>query len=83
MGVPNLVIVLADNQCGIAEGSAQAGTAINLGWFNRISDEQIAEALESLVLAEAKRLHMSQIGQHLVDGRGALRVRRHLMGEVI
>jgi len=83
MGVPNLIIVLADNQCGIAEGLAQAGAAINLGWFNRISDEQIAEALESLVLAEAKRLRMGQVGQQLVDGRGALRVRGHLMGEVI
>ncbi len=83
MGVPNLIIVLADNQCGIAEGLAQAGAAINWGWFNRISDEQIAEALESLVLAEAKRLRMGQVGQQLVDGRGALRVRGHLMGEVI
>jgi len=82
MGVPNLVVVLADNQRAIAEGLARAGVAINLGWFKQISDKQIAKALESLLPAEEQRLNMSELGQRLVDGKGALRVRRHLMGTV-
>jgi len=82
MGVPNLVVVLADNQRAIAAGLARAGVAIDLGWFKHISDKQIAKALESLLLAEEQRFNMSELGQRLVDGKGALRVRRHLMGAV-
>jgi len=74
MGVPCIVLVLAENQTKVAEGLDQAGIVINLGWFDRISESEIAGAVTSLLSANECRHRMSQEGQNLVDGLGSVRV---------
>jgi len=74
MGLPNIIVVLADNQRGIAEGLDETGTALNLGWHEAVEKEEIADQLEKLIRNDESRLQMARKGQKLVDGRGAERV---------
>ena len=74
MGVPTIVLVLAENQRSSAEGLAQAGMAINLGWFDQVLDRQMSDALIRLLNDIEQRIHMSRAGQQLVDGNGGRRV---------
>lgn len=77
MGLPCLVLVLADNQHLIADKLERVGAALNLGWYNTVSFSDISQALNSL--ANSKSLaNMSKIGRDLVDGRGVDRVSRKL-----
>ena len=78
MGLPAAVLVLADNQRGIAAGLAEYGTAINLGEAAEATDAQIADALCSLLGDRGLRARMSRKGRGLIDGRGAERVAEHL-----
>ena len=74
MGVPNVVLVLAENQQGIAEGLEQAGAVTNLGWYSKVAEDLVAGALIDLIHAPEKRRQMSKAGQRLVDGHGVGRV---------
>ena len=74
MGLPSVLLVVAENQRRIAKGLDQAGMAINLGWFNRISRIKISTELVKLLNARRRRQQMSQTGQQSVDGKGAYRV---------
>lgn len=74
MGLPNLTLVLAENQKPIAEALHERGVAENLGWHNDVTTERIAEALETLLGDGRQREMMSQAGRKLVDGKGAERV---------
>jgi UDP-2,4-diacetamido-2,4,6-trideoxy-beta-L-altropyranose hydrolase len=74
MGVPTMVLVLADNQTMNAKGFEQAGMAINLGMFDQVSDVRISDALLSLLNDSEKRRRMSCACQEVVDGRGCSRV---------
>ena len=81
MGLPNLIIVVADNQRVAAEGLHEKGAAVSLGWREQVSGREIARSLESLMGDAVKRAGMARTGRSLVDGRGAERVLM-AMGEV-
>jgi UDP-2,4-diacetamido-2,4,6-trideoxy-beta-L-altropyranose hydrolase len=74
LGVPAIVIALSQDQRQIATGLAENGTAVSLGWHANLSDDRIADALRSLLADPQRRQAMSELGQKLVDGRGAERV---------
>lgn len=74
MGLPNLVLVLAENQRGIANGLDARGVAISLGWGHEIRAGDIARPLGRLILDPDRRQAMSASGRRLVDGLGARRV---------
>jgi UDP-2,4-diacetamido-2,4,6-trideoxy-beta-L-altropyranose hydrolase len=74
MGLPSLIIAVADNQAGIAEWLNKACASINLGRHDKVSTDHIAGVLSSFVQSSDKRRNMSQIGMSLVDGMGATRV---------
>jgi spore coat polysaccharide biosynthesis predicted glycosyltransferase SpsG len=69
-----VIIELAQNQQGIADGLDDAGTAINLGWHEAVDEKVLADAVESLLRKDDHRLQMARRAQELVDGRGAERV---------
>ena len=73
MGLPFLMIALAENQKSIADGLERAGVAENLGWFHKLTVERIAERILALAHNPVIRLAMSQKSQKLVDGLGAER----------
>ena len=74
MGLPTVVLVLAENQQGIAAGLDEAGVAVNLGWHTETSTAQITNALVGLLENRSLRRQASQRGRELVDGLGAKRV---------
>jgi UDP-2,4-diacetamido-2,4,6-trideoxy-beta-L-altropyranose hydrolase len=74
MGVPNVIVILADNQEPIAQGLAAAGASVNLGWHTAVTPRQIADALSRLLGSADRRQAIRQQQQQLVDGLGAVRV---------
>ena len=74
MGLPALVIILADNQQAVAQGLDKAGAAVNLGWYHALSSRQIAEALRDIAISVDKRTEMIRLGRNLIDGRGIERI---------
>ncbi len=74
LGVPMLVVVLADNQQAIADVLHAGRVAENLGWHAGVSEDAIAREIERLMADAGRRGEMSVNGQQLVDGRGASRV---------
>ena len=74
MGLPNLILVLAENQRDTAQGMASAGASINLGWCEDVTVEGIAGALSELLEDVERRRKMSETGRSLVDGHGCWRV---------
>jgi UDP-2,4-diacetamido-2,4,6-trideoxy-beta-L-altropyranose hydrolase len=74
LGLPALLIVLADNQHFAAEELHRQGAAINLGNGEEILALTLSSCLANLVSSQDARKAMSERGRELVDGRGAARV---------
>lgn len=74
MGVPRLVLVLADNQEMIAKTLDQDGCCRNLGWYHQLSARDIAGQVQGLVASHAMRIRMHEVNRAQIDGRGASRV---------
>ena len=74
MGLPNIGLLLADNQRFVLEKLDELGVLLSLGWYDRITVADIGKQLEYLLLSFKDRSQMSSKGQHLVDGEGCHRV---------
>ena len=74
MGVPSIVIILAENQDLIAKSVWRAGIGRLLGWHEKVSEMDIAHAVRDLLSSSETRDQMSRWGQEIVDGQGAVRV---------
>ncbi len=74
MGLPSLIIVLAENQHGIASGLEKAGAVLNCGWFQELTVERFVQSLLLLIGDEIDRSAMCARGGDLVDGMGAERI---------
>jgi UDP-2,4-diacetamido-2,4,6-trideoxy-beta-L-altropyranose hydrolase len=74
LGVPAVLLVLADNQAGNAAGLARAGCAVSLGDAGRLSGPALREKLGALLSDPERRARMGALGRELVDGAGAARV---------
>ncbi|MBN2328784.1 MAG: UDP-2,4-diacetamido-2,4,6-trideoxy-beta-L-altropyranose hydrolase [Candidatus Omnitrophica bacterium] len=73
MGLPNLAVVIADNQKPIADHLQKAGISISLGWRESLTVDLICEAVEKIRHDYEKRFAMSRAGRTAVDGLGASR----------
>ena len=74
MGLPSLVITVADNQKDITAKLDRQGVIINLGWHQNVTIEGLSLAIQDLIGDRPHRETMSKKGQQLVDGNGAKRV---------
>lgn len=74
IGLPSLIIVLAENQQRVATGLEAKGVAINLGWHTSVSEADLASALSELMYNAQQRQEMSERGHQLVNGHGSVRV---------
>jgi UDP-2,4-diacetamido-2,4,6-trideoxy-beta-L-altropyranose hydrolase len=80
MGTPTVLVTIADNQVGIAEGMAEASAAVSLGCADGVAVGTIAENLRTLLLDPVLRRSLSGKALALVDGEGVRRVFSHLRG---
>ena len=80
LGLPSLVVSLAENQRSICESLAAAGLIAYLGNARSIGAAQIREGLRSLVADPERLVALSSRGRQLVDGLGASRVADVMLG---
>jgi len=74
MGLPNLLIILANNQVDVATGLHKHGLSINMGWFNNISALDIAKSLNDVMISSDNRKKMHSAGKNNIDGQGSERI---------
>lgn len=68
MGTPMITLPQADNQLPVAEQVANQKVGINLGAFNEVTDQQIADAIASLLANENLRSQMQRAALKLNIG---------------
>lgn len=74
LGLPALVVTVADNQRPIARAADAAGLFTWLGDAACLNEVRLAEAIDRAIAAPAQRLAQGERGLALVDGEGAWRV---------
>ena len=79
MGLPTLIVAVADNQFEQAEMVAASGAARYLGPLEHLSPGAVGSAISSLLEPEVRR-EMSECGRRLVDGLGCVRVADQMEG---
>jgi UDP-2,4-diacetamido-2,4,6-trideoxy-beta-L-altropyranose hydrolase len=82
LGLPSLLVTVADNQRGMAEGLAKAGAALAVGDVSGLTAAGLARSLRELALDEERRRTMSKAARMVTDGLGAARTRDELIHAV-
>jgi len=77
LGLPTVMVVLAENQRAVAQGLEQAGAVQVLHGCGQIHD-RLPRLLSDLVASPALRVTMSRISAGIADGGGVAAVIRHL-----
>jgi len=72
LGVPALVVVLAENQASIAHALNSANVVVNLGWNTKLAAQDYANAINGISIKLLKM--MSKNAFQMVDGMGAERI---------
>jgi UDP-2,4-diacetamido-2,4,6-trideoxy-beta-L-altropyranose hydrolase len=78
MGIPALLIILAENQRPIIEELEALDVGVNLGWHNKLNPELIAAEITRLLKNRDRLADMSQKALKLIDGYGSDRAIDHL-----
>ena len=73
-GLPRILVVLADNQRGVAAALAAEGSACNLGDAAELTIDEVVAAIRHLATEPQTRELLAQKSRDLVDGWGAARV---------
>src|SRR5260370_33362677 len=73
LGLPSVLLVVAENQQPVAWELGRMGIAIHQSWDEQATREEICGSVRSLLLSSGLRREMSKRGCEMVDGRGAER----------
>lgn len=79
LGVPTVLLQLADNQAMVARQLDQAGAAIDLGPWSTCQAETLCATVQTLIEDTGRLQQLSQCASRLCDGQGTERVVTHLM----
>ena len=79
LGIPVLIMQIADNQVPITRVWQQCGYGIDLGHLDQLRQETLLQETISLMQDAGRRQSMSTAGQAMVDGEGTWRVARVLL----
>jgi spore coat polysaccharide biosynthesis predicted glycosyltransferase SpsG len=74
LGLPSILLELADNQAAVCRAMDAAGTARFAGRASQLNAIALGQMVARLLSNPDERRAMSQAGQSLVDGQGAERV---------
>lgn len=74
LGLPTLLVVLAENQQDIAKNIHAAGAGINIGHIDRLTTEQLDTQLKRMYEDAAAYMNVVSNAAKLCDGMGCLRV---------
>jgi len=78
LGIPSMLVVLADNQAAIAAELDRRGAAVSLGAREELTTSSVTQALRSLAQDPLRLELVRRAGSTMVDGRGAARVADHV-----
>lgn len=78
MGVPAVLVAVADNQVGITQRMNKCGAALSLGWHDDLAEDTVAATVYDLAQDAQRRRVLSEQIRALVDGDGGARVARQL-----
>jgi UDP-2,4-diacetamido-2,4,6-trideoxy-beta-L-altropyranose hydrolase len=81
LGVPLLMLQIADNQVSISRAWEERGYGVNLGPLGCLNREDLLRETVSLMEDARRRKAMSETGRSLVDGQGAPRVAQALLSQ--
>jgi UDP-2,4-diacetamido-2,4,6-trideoxy-beta-L-altropyranose hydrolase len=70
MGVPSIILVLAENQSAVAEYLMNKKAVVNLGWFAESSEEHIRHACKTLIHDNILRSYLSEQSRMPISGQG-------------
>ncbi len=79
MGIPSIVIIIADNQKENAESLDKKECIINLGFYNKVTIKNVFTKIEYLINNPNIIKRMSKKAQKIVDGKGTGRVTNILL----
>jgi UDP-2,4-diacetamido-2,4,6-trideoxy-beta-L-altropyranose hydrolase len=74
MGVPSMLVVLADNQLEVSRSLDHEHAGENLGWHHELDIADVAGRIDGLCSSPERRREMITRGRALVDGLGSARV---------
>ncbi|MBK4730640.1 UDP-2,4-diacetamido-2,4,6-trideoxy-beta-L-altropyranose hydrolase [Oxynema sp. CENA135] len=74
MGLPSILLILAENQRAIAQKLAILNQVVNLGWHQDVKAQNMADTLSTLLQSEEERTNMIEVSQQIVDGQGSFKV---------
>jgi UDP-2,4-diacetamido-2,4,6-trideoxy-beta-L-altropyranose hydrolase len=77
MGLPSLILILAENQKRVAQAMDTIGAAKNIGWHTTLNHENLTQQVEKFFNFD-ERQDMSSQAQVLVDGKGVSRLTKLL-----
>lgn len=80
LGIPTIIIIVADNQVLNAEGLAAAGSALNLGKINALRPADVSRTVVDIIENDVARQSMSKSAAGLCDGLGVRRLVQELEG---
>ncbi len=83
LGLPSIVISVADNQTALAENLARNGRILYLGEASQVTEDEILKAVQSLLYFPWWHHSLSRRSRELVDGQGCRRLSRILLPEKI
>jgi UDP-2,4-diacetamido-2,4,6-trideoxy-beta-L-altropyranose hydrolase len=75
LGLPSIVVTIAENQRMLAAELSRRGAVLHLGSIAEVTVQTLAGALRSLVADVSRRRAMSEVSTRVTDGLGASRVR--------
>jgi UDP-2,4-diacetamido-2,4,6-trideoxy-beta-L-altropyranose hydrolase len=78
LGLPSIIVVVADNQERIAQALARDGAAIMLGSSEDVGEETFRDAVAAMALEPARLATMSAKASGLCDGMGTQRIAQAL-----
>lgn len=82
-GLPAIALSITEDHAQSAEVFARGGSLMHLGLFSSVSEGQIQSAVRELINNHHLRQEMAQRGQALVDGKGAERVAKLLVANLM
>ena len=79
LGIPVMILQIADNQVPITRAWQQCGYGVDMGYLDQLRPDYLQREMMSLMQDSTRRKAMAAAGRILVDGLGAGRVARTLL----
>jgi UDP-2,4-diacetamido-2,4,6-trideoxy-beta-L-altropyranose hydrolase len=81
LGLPSIIVTVADNQRGIAKVLTAAGAATDAGEIDKALTSRLGQITRNLIDDPGTRIRMAEAAAALVDGRSGQRLLIGLIGE--